>query len=218
MLVLSRKRHSSIHIGPNITVSILEIRKNHVRVGVEAPRNTPVWRNELAHQFEDGPSRQPRQGERANGEKTLDVLLVEDDPGHAKLICHALSECKSVESIEVGIAETGELAMEALQVAAGDGTVNRPFDLVMLDLYLPRMSGLDVLRRIRTDPVLDLTPVVVFSSADEEAAARVCLEAGANAFVAKSPDAETFRNSVARIATFWGNECCVPRPLNSVPK
>jgi CheY-like chemotaxis protein len=93
-----------------------------------------------------------------------------------------------------------------------------PFDLIMLDLYLPRTTGLDLLRRIRTDPVFYLTPVVMFSCENDDAAATNCLEAGANAFVTKSTDSKTFRDSVTRIASFWATECYIPKLLVPAPK
>jgi len=145
------------------------------------------------------------------GNRPFEVLLVEDDPGHAKLICGALSECELPTSIDVTIAQTAESAMETLRMEKCPAWVTPPFDLILLDLYLPRMTGLDLLRRIRTDPLLFLTPVVMLSCTDEGAAAANCLEAGANAFVTKSGDPQSFRTSVARIAGFWGSECRVPR-------
>jgi carbon storage regulator CsrA len=211
MLVLSRKQDSAIHIGPDIRVTVLGIRKNQVKLGVEAPTNIPVWRNELRP---SRPSTSPCQaGEdgRSSGNRPFEVLVVEDDSGHARLICGALSECEVPRSIDVAIARTAELAMEALRMDECQDRTVSPFDLILLDLYLPRMTGLDLLRRIRTDPVLYLTPVVMLSCADSEDAAANCLEAGANAFVTKSREPESFRTSVARIADFWSNECRVPR-------
>jgi two-component system response regulator len=77
-------------------------------------------------------------------------------------------------------------------------------------MFLPRMTGLDLLLSIRTDPFLHLTPVVMLTCTDDDAVAADCLDAGANAFVSKSSDPETFRTSIARIADFWGNESRVP--------
>ena len=65
--------------------------------------------------------------------------------------------------------------------------------------------------RIRTDPFLHLTPVVVLSCANDDAAVVNCMDAGANAFVSKARDPGAFRTSIARIADFWGDECRVPR-------
>lgn len=211
MLVLSRKRDSSIHIGADIRVTILGIRGNQVKVGVEAPAAVPVWRDEVLPKGRTGLEVETREDGRPSGKKPFEVLLVEDDPGHAKLICGAFSECRLPTPIEVAVAQTGELAAESLGMDGGQRPAAPPFDLILLDFYLPRMTGLDFLLRIRTDPLLYLTPVVIFSCADDDAVAANCLDAGANAFVSKSRDPGAFRTSIARIADFWSNECRVPR-------
>ena len=213
MLVLSRKRDSSIHIGANIRVTILGIRKNQVRVGVEAPAAIPVWRAELLPKVEASFESQAH-----DGKKQFEVLLVEDDPGHAKLICGAFSQCRLPRPIDVAVAQTGEIAAESLGMDGGQRPAASPFDLILLDMYLPRMTGLDLLLKIRTDPFLYLTPVVMLSCSDDDAAAAKCLDAGANAFVSKARDPGAFRTSIARIADFWGNESRVPRQEVCCPR
>ena len=211
MLVLSRKPDSSIHIGTDIRVTILGIHGNQVKVGVEAPAAVPIRRDELLPEGRTGLEVETGEDGRSAGQKPFEVLLVEDDLGHAKLICAAFSECRLPRRIDVAIAQTGERAAESLGMDGGQRPAAPPFDLVLLDLYLPRMTGLDLLLRIRTDPLVYLTPVVIFSCADDDAAAATCLDAGANAFVSKSKDPVAFRTSIARIADFWANECRVPR-------
>jgi len=211
MLVLSRKPDSSIHIGADVRVTILGIRGNQVRVGVEAPPAIRVWRAELPCEDRSSLELQAREDGRSSRKKPFDVLVVEDDLGHAKLICGAFSECRLPRPVDVAVAQTGELAVESLGMDGGQRPAAPPFDLILLDLYLPRMTGLDLLLRIRTDPLVYLTPVVIFSCADDDAAAANCLDAGANAFVSKAKDPAAFLASIARIADFWGNECRVPR-------
>jgi carbon storage regulator CsrA len=211
MLVLSRKRDSSIYIGADIRVTILGIRGNQVKVGVEAPAAIPVRRAELFPKGRASLELQAREDGWPSGKKPFEVLLVEDDLGHAKLTCGAFSECRLPRPIEVAVAQTGELAAESLGMDGGQRSAASPFDLILLDLYLPRMTGLDLLLRIRTDPLLYLTPVVMLTCADDDAVAANCLDAGANAFVSKASDPGAFRTSIARIADFWGNESRVPR-------
>ncbi len=153
-----------------------------------------------------------------SGKKQFEVLLVEDDLGHAKLICGAFSECRLPRPIDVAVAQTGELAAESLGMDGGQRPAASPFDLILLDMYLPRMTGLDLLLKIRTDPLLYLTPVVMLSCSDDDAAAANCLDAGANAFVSKARDPGAFRTSIARIADFWGNESRVPRQEVCCPR
>jgi len=211
MLVLSRKPDSSIHIGADIRVTILGIRGNQVKVGVEAPATVPVWRDEVLPNGRTGLEVETREDGRSSGKRPFQVLVVEDDLGHAKLICGAFSDCRLPRPIDVAVAQTGELAAESLGMDGGQRPAASPFELILLDLYLPRMTGLHLLSRIRTDPLVCSTPVVIFSCADDDAVAADCLDAGANAFVSKSRDPQAFRTSIARIADFWGNECRVPR-------
>ena len=211
MLVLSRKRDSSIHIGADIRVTILGIHGNQVKVGVEAPVAIPVWRDEVLSKGRASPELPAREEGRSSGKRAFEVLLVEDDAGHAKLICGAFSECRLPSPIDVAVAQTGEIAAESLGMDGGQRPAASPFDLILLDLHLPRMTGLDLLSRIRTDPLVYSTPVVIFSCADDDAVAANCLDAGANAFVSKSRDPRAFRTSITRIADFWGNESRAPR-------
>ena len=218
MLVLSRKRDSSIRIGADIRVTILRIRGDQVKVGVEAPAAIPVWRAELLPKGQASLELQAREDGWPSGKKQFEVLLVDDDLGHAKLICGAFAECRLPRPIDVAVAQTGELAAESLGMDGGQRQAASPFDLILLDMYLPRMSGLDLLLKIRTDPFLYLTPVVMLSCSDDDAAAANCLDVGANAFVSKARDPGAFRTSIARIADFWGNECRVPRQHVCCPR
>ena len=212
MLVLSRKPDSSIHIGADIRVTILGIHGNQVKVGIEAPAAVPVWRDELLPKGRTSLELPAREDRRPSGKNPpFEVLLVEDDLGHAKLTCGAFAECRLPRPINVAVAQTGELAAESLGMDGGQRPAASPFDLILLDLYLPRMTGLHLLSRIRTDPLLYLTPVVMLTCADDDAVAANCLDAGANAFVSKASDPGAFRTSIARIADFWGNESRVPR-------
>jgi carbon storage regulator CsrA len=218
MLVLTRKRDSSIHIGADIRVTILGIHKNQVRVGVEAPAAIPVWRAELLPKGQASLELPAREDGWPLGKKPFEVLLVEDDLGHAKLICGAFAECRLPRPINVAVAQTGELAAESLGMDGGQRPDASPFDLILLDMYLPRMTGLDLLLKIRTDPLLYLTPVVMLSCSDDDALTANCLDAGANAFVSKARDPGAFRTSIARIADFWGNESRVPRQEVCCPR
>ena len=219
MLVLSRKPKSSIQIGADIHVTILGIHGSRVKVGVEAPAATRVWRSELLPEGPDSlelPARED--GWFSDKKPPFNVLLVEDDLGHTKLICGAFSECRLPRPIDVAVARTGECAAESLGMDGGQDPAVLPFELLLLDLFLPHMTGLDLLRRIRTDPLWYLTPVVIFSCSDDEAVAANCLDAGANAFVSKAKDPGAFRTSIARIADFWGDECHVPRQQVCLPR
>lgn len=203
MLVLSRDCDSAIRIGPDITVKVLSIRKQRVKLGVVAPASVRVWRDEIAPE-----SFRPSEAEvsppSSNG-VPFPILVVEDDPDHAKLITLALGHCLLS---PVTIVANGKAAIEAL---SGDNGSSLHPHLVFLDLNLPDISGLEVLRRIRATPGHGTTPIVIFSSEENDAIVSTCLEAGANAFVNKATRFQDFCRSVTRVATFWSSDCRIPK-------
>lgn len=207
MLVLSREIDTTVWIGPNVKVKILSIQKRRVKLGIEAPVGIQVWRDELidGSDFarvvcEESTHLVPLEG-------SCPVLLVEDDPDHAHLISRTLSEvCLNAPVV----AETGVAAIELLDLADEKGGHAVQPRLVVLDLHLPDISGLDVLREIRSRPELTTMPVVILSAEHSDSVVTSCLEGGANAFVTKAADFEQFRSSIRRLAIFWGGECRIP--------
>ncbi len=199
MLVLSRDCESSIRIGPDITIKILSIRKQRVKIGVDAPSNVRVWRDEIAPSEEQPlPDRLERQD--------FPVLVVEDNPDHAELIVRALA-ANHLDSVTV--VGSGAEALGALLPDAGSEPRFVP-SLVLLDLNLPDIAGIDVLRGLRQAPWLVSVPVVVLTAADDDESVRTCLAAGANAFVTKAAGFTQFVQSIGRIAEFWSQEHHVP--------
>ncbi len=203
MLVLSRERDTTIQIGPNIKVKVLAIQKQRVKLGVEAPNHVRVVREEIAPD--------PSRSAGGPGDPSLPdshafpILVIEDEPAHAKLIAKALEDCFLS---DIRVLASGEEALRTLGAEGAPGAfVPR---LIFLDFHLPDMSGLDVLRRIRSTPRFRTTPVVLLSAEQRETVVVSCLEAGANAFVCKSVHFDDFRRSVARTATFWTSECRLP--------
>jgi len=207
MLVLSRECDTTIWIGPNVKVKVLSIQKRRVKLGIEAPAGIQVWRDEIIDGSDFARVICEEPAHRIPLEGPNPVLLVEDDPDHADLISRTLSEvCLSAPLV----AETGGAALELLnQIGEAEGHAAQP-RLVVLDLRLPDMSGLDVLREIRSKSELTTMPVVVLSSEQNDAVVTNCLEAGANAFVSKAADFEQFRSSIRRLGVFWGGECRIP--------
>ncbi|MHB8899428.1 MAG: response regulator [Thermoguttaceae bacterium] len=207
MLVLSRESDTTVWIGPNVRIKVLSIQKHRVKLGIEAPEGIRVWRDELM----DGSEVAKAIYEESSGgvlrEGPNPILVVEDDTDHADLIARILSEACLAAPV---IAPTGEAALEYLERAVKQpARISRP-RLVVLDLNLPGMSGLEVLRRIRSRAELRTMPVVVLSVEQSDAVVGRCLEAGANAFVSKVGDLDQLRKSVRRLAIFWGGECRIP--------
>lgn len=210
MLVLSRNRDSAVHIGSDITVKVLSIRRQAVKLGIAAPQSVRVWRDELAPLSDE--AQQSRADRPAAGMKI--VLVVEDDPGHAKLIRNAL--CQS-QGTMVTVAQTAGTAIEALGTHPAQPEPPMRPDLILLDLGLPDDSGLEVLRTIRLAPELRTVPVVVLSCSDDESLMTQCMEAGANAYVVKSGHYDDFHKLVRRLGQFWAGDCFASR-LHSDPR
>ncbi len=131
------------------------------------------------------------------------VLLVEDNPDDARLALTALRTNRIVN--EVVVARDGEEARDylfGLGTYAGRDPRECP-ELVLLDLKLPKIDGLDVLRRMRADERTRYTPVVVLTSSDEEEDVVRSYRLGANSFVRKPVDYERFIDALQSAAVYW---------------
>ncbi len=134
-------------------------------------------------------------------DKTL--LLVEDNLQDELLTLRALRRANVVNHIVV--ARDGQQALDYLfregEFAGRDGS-ELP-TVVLLDIGLPRLSGLEVLERLRADPRTRLLPVVILTSSDEERDRLKSYEIGANSFVKKPVDFAEFAEVVARLGVYW---------------
>ena len=130
------------------------------------------------------------------------ILLVEDDPRDVELTLTALQEYNLVN--EVAVARDGQEALDYLhcrgQFSERDGT--RPA-VMLLDLKLPKINGLEVLQHVRSDQQLKLLPVVVLTSSHEEKDLVRSYELGVNAYVVKPVDFHAFVNAVKELGIFW---------------
>lgn len=133
------------------------------------------------------------------GGRPARLLLVEDSVADAKLVALALEESGS--TTQVTRAEDGAAARELLDRVL-TGAALRP-DLVVLDLNLPRVGGLDVLRRIKSDPDLRTVPVVVFSTSRAEVDVAAAYACGASSYVVKPLDLHRFIDVVTSIEQYW---------------
>ena len=132
--------------------------------------------------------------------KTLRVLLVEDDEDHVFLIRRALADLAGAE-VAVEVAGDGEQAVERL--ARARFSPGGPPQLVLLDLKMPRMDGLEVLRRIRADEAAAGLPVVVLTSSEHQDDREEALRLGATWFVCKPTDGHRFRSEIQQLADRW---------------
>lgn len=127
-------------------------------------------------------------------EKT--ILLVEDDPNDEALVIHAIKKHKIRANISV--AHDGIEALDFLE-----NHKQTPPALVLLDLKMPRMDGLEVLRRLRQDERGQLLPVVVFTSSKQHEDVVKSYRLGASGYVTKPVDFNKFAEALQRIATYW---------------
>ena len=139
------------------------------------------------------------------------ILLVEDDPMDVELSLTALSEYKIANCIDV--ARDGA---EALDYLFRRGTFKTRDEqnpvLVILDLKLPKVSGLEVLRELKADPKLKMIPVVILTSSREEKDLIASYKLGVNAYVVKPVEFHKFIEAVKELGLFWMVMNEVPDP------
>ena len=131
------------------------------------------------------------------------ILLVEDNLQDEMLILRALRKVHLANRVEV--ARDGQQALDRLFREgdyAGSGEADPPA-VVLLDINLPRVGGLEVLARLRADPRTRLLPVVILTSSDEERDRLRSYEGGCNSFVRKPLDFAEFAEAVARLGIYW---------------
>ncbi len=131
------------------------------------------------------------------------ILLVEDDTNDLELILTALGENHSPE--EVFVARDGEQALDYLyrRGAHESRSAEQP-RVVLLDLKLPKLDGLEVLYRIKTDSDLKRIPVVMLTSSREERDVLKSYDLGTNAYVVKPMSFQEFVEAVRELGVFWG--------------
>jgi two-component system response regulator len=125
----------------------------------------------------------------------IDILLVEDNPNDAELTMRALR--KTDMGARVAIMRDGAEALEYL-------SSNRPKPkVIFLDLKLPKIDGIEVLRRVRADERTHSIPVVVLTSSHEERDITECYKLGVNSYVVKPVEFDRFYKAVADLGMYW---------------
>jgi CheY-like chemotaxis protein len=131
------------------------------------------------------------------------ILVVEDNPDHRELTVSALREC--CDPARIATAEDGVDALDYLLArGAHEGRdVRKQPRLVILDIRMTRVHGVDVLKAMRGDPRTQSVPVVMLSASTEKSELDSCYEAGANSVVRKSLDYDELRRKMRQVYDFW---------------
>jgi two-component system, response regulator len=133
----------------------------------------------------------------------LDILLVEDNQDDVDLALHALRREKLANNILV--VRDGEEALDCL-FCRGDfqhRSFDHPPKLVLLDLKLPKVDGMEVLKQVKSDSRTRTIPVVVMTSSKEERDLVASYNLGANSYIQKPVDFDKFRETVKTVGLYW---------------
>jgi two-component system response regulator len=131
------------------------------------------------------------------------ILLVEDSPDDEELTTRALRQAKIAN--EIVVARDG---LEAVEFLFGEGKhagrdLTRMPAVILLDLKLPKLSGLEVLQRVRADPRTKLIPTVVLTSSSEDEDMLASYASGANSYVRKPVEFGAFAGAVSQLGVYW---------------
>jgi CheY-like chemotaxis protein len=138
----------------------------------------------------------------------MDVLLVDDSPGDVLLTQVAFRDANR--SIRLHVAADGVEAMAFLRQEGADANNPRP-DLILLDLNLPRMDGIEVLARIKEDESLRSIPTVILTTSDAETDVQKSYDLQANSYLCKPVQLDAFDNLVRSINDFWLTKARLPQ-------
>jgi two-component system response regulator len=136
-------------------------------------------------------------------EEHMEILLVEDDPRDMRLTMRELQAASLKTRVEV--ARDGAEALDFLfcQGDYSQRSPDRPPKLVLLDLKLPKVDGLQVLREIKSNPATQAIPVVILTSSREERDMVESYKLGVNSYIQKPVDFEQFRETIRTLGLYW---------------
>jgi len=139
--------------------------------------------------------------------RSFNVLVVESNPADAYLTVQALKQAGF--SSDVNVIEDGENALAYLRQEGLYGSAQVP-DLILLDLNLAPISGLDILTEIRSNPELGCTPVLILSGSQNQEDVRKAYQLGANCFITKPGNLDQFMRFMKSCHEFWCTVVTLP--------
>ncbi len=132
-------------------------------------------------------------------QRHVTIVMVEDDEGHARLIERNIRRAGI--NNEIRHFADGATALHYLENDNSGPALNGPA-LVLLDLNLPDMSGTDILARVKSNPRLKRTPVVVLTTTDDKVEIQRCYDLGANVYITKPVNYESFADAIRQLGLF----------------
>jgi two-component system response regulator len=133
----------------------------------------------------------------------IDILLAEDSPYDAELMLNALKKCQFINNIKV--VRDGEEALDF--VFASGAYATRDFEVqpkvIFLDIKLPMIDGLEILRRLKSDDKTKSIPVVILTSSEAEKDIKAGYKLGANSYIVKPMDFAFFNDFIYKVAFYW---------------
>jgi len=135
--------------------------------------------------------------------EAVEILLVEDNPNDVELALHALKKNKV--SNRVHVARDGEEALDFIfgkNANSGGPSDQRP-KMILLDLKLPKVDGLEVLKRLKCDPRTRSIPVIMVTSSREEQDIVKSYDLGVNSYIVKPVDFEQFTEAIRQLGLYW---------------
>lgn len=143
----------------------------------------------------------------APSHRPLELLIIEDNPGDVRLLEEAFQEVHA--HVNIRVAKDGAEGIEMLLRPSPDRPNWRP-DLILLDLNLPKVSGHDVLTRIKNHPPTALIPVIILTSSRAESDVRRAYELHANAYLRKPSTLDGLMSAAQDVKNFWMETATLP--------
>jgi CheY-like chemotaxis protein len=134
--------------------------------------------------------------------KPVTIIMIEDDEGHARLIERNIR--RSGINNEIVPFRNGTAAINYLFGKDGDGRDHKGEALlILLDLNLPDMTGIEILRQVKANRYLKCAPVVVLTTTDDSQEIKRCYELGCNVYITKPVNYESFANAIRQLGLFF---------------
>jgi two-component system, response regulator len=141
----------------------------------------------------------------------VNVLVVEDNPDDLELTIHAVK--RGNKNANIIHLSNGEEVLDYLQKVIDQGNPSEDIKLIMLNLRLPRMDGLEVLKRIRENLITQFIPIVVLTSSEDESKINEAYKLGANSYVIKPTSFELYMDRVSSVTFYWSTVNTWPNDL-----